>query len=67
MTAVYKVEGMSCKGCAASVERAIKGEAPEAVVAVNLAAGEVSVQGATEQQVARAVDEAGFDFKGCVA
>lgn len=64
MTAIYKVEGMSCKGCAASVENAIKAAAPGAIVSVDLAAGKVSVEGASEQQVAQAVDDSGFDFKG---
>lgn len=64
MKATYKVEGMSCKGCAASVEKAIKAAAPGAVVTIDLASGKVSVEGASEQQIAKAVDDAGFDFKG---
>lgn len=64
MTVIYKVEGMSCQGCAASVEKAIRAAAPGAIVSVDLAAGEVSVEGASERQVAQAVDDSGFDFKG---
>ena len=62
----YKVSGMTCGGCARAVEQAIKAVAPEAVVSVDLAAALVSVQGAEEAAIAKAVDEAGFDFGGAV-
>jgi copper chaperone len=67
MTTIYQVSGMTCGGCARSVERAIKSVAPDAAVTVDLASGRVSVEGAVEQQaIAQAIDEAGFDFGGVV-
>jgi copper chaperone len=68
MTTIYKVSGMTCGGCARSVERAIKSVAPDATVTVDLASGRVSVDGeADEQAIAQAIDEAGFDFGGVIA
>lgn len=60
----YRVSGMTCGGCARSVESAIKAEAPEAKVTVDLGTASVSVDGASEAQVKKAVDEAGFTFQG---
>jgi copper chaperone len=62
--ATYRVSGMTCGGCARSVETAIKAVAPGATVSVDLAAKAVAVEGATAEQVKKAVDEAGFDFGG---
>ncbi|OIR02356.1 zinc/cadmium/mercury/lead-transporting ATPase [mine drainage metagenome] len=61
---IYKVAGMTCGGCARSVEQAIKAAAPSAEVSVDLAAGQVGVEGADPQTVAKAVEAAGFDFNG---
>jgi len=67
MVKTYKVSGMTCGGCARSVEQAIKAAAPSAQVSVDLAAGKVSVDGvADDGLVAKAVDGAGFDFEGLV-
>ena len=66
MKNMYKVDGMTCGGCARSVEAAIKAEAPEAIVTVDLGAASVAVEGASEAQVKKAVDEAGFTFVGKV-
>jgi len=60
------VEGMTCGGCARSVERAVKGAVPGAAVTVDLAAGRVAVEGAagTEAEaVVAAIEEAGFSAK----
>ena len=62
----YKVLGMTCGGCAAGVERAIKAAAPDAVVRIDLKAAEVCVEGADEAVVAAAVDGAGFGFAGAL-
>lgn len=62
--ATYRVSGMTCGGCARSVESAIKAEAPDAKVTVDLGTASVSVDGASEAQVKKAVDEAGFTFQG---
>jgi copper chaperone len=65
MVKTYKVSGMTCGGCARSVEQAIKAAAPTAQVSVDLATGKVSVDGvADDQLIAKAIDDAGFDFLG---
>lgn len=64
MSNTYRVTGMTCGGCARSVESAIKTEAPGATVTVDLGAAAVTVEGASEVQVKKAVDEAGFTFGG---
>ncbi len=64
MAKTYKVGGMTCGGCVRSVENAIRAAAPDAKVNVDLAGGKVTVEGADEQAVAAAVDDAGFDFQG---
>ncbi|MDA8231733.1 MAG: heavy-metal-associated domain-containing protein [Magnetospirillum sp.] len=64
MASKYHVTGMTCAGCARSVETAIKMEAPGATVAVDLGTATVTVDGASEAQVKKAVGEAGFTFLG---
>lgn len=67
MPKVYKVSGMTCGGCARSVENAIKTVAPGALVTVDLPNGRVIVDGASsETALAQAVDDAGFTFEGAV-
>lgn len=66
MSKTYRVGGMTCGGCARSVESAIKAESPAATVAVDLGTATVTVEGADEVQVKKAVDGAGFDFQGAV-
>jgi len=61
----YKVSGMTCGGCASSVTRAVKAAAPAAEVEVSLETAQVRVAGAhSEEDVRRAVEDAGFDFGG---
>ncbi len=64
MSQVYLVAGMTCQGCARSVEAAIKYESPKAAVSVDLGSAQVTVDGASEDQVKKAVGEAGFSFIG---
>jgi copper chaperone len=66
MSATYHVTGMTCGGCARSVESAIKSVAPEAKVTVDLGTASVTVENASADQVRKAVDEAGFTFLGVV-
>jgi len=66
MSQTYRVTGMTCGGCVRSVEAAIKAVAPDAKVTVDLAAQRVTVDGAPEAKVKRAVDDAGFEFGGAV-
>lgn len=65
MVDTYKVDGMTCGGCARSVTNAITKLAPNAQVAVDLAAGTVAVEGGVPADtVKKAVEGAGFDFGG---
>ena len=65
MQTIYKVKGMSCPHCKATVEKAV-GALPGAIsVKVDLTTGNVAVDGAVPAvEVQRAVTEAGFDFLG---
>jgi len=65
MSKTYKVEGMTCQGCANSVTNAIKAVAPDSEISVDLEANQITVQGLNDDAViAKAVDDAGFDFGG---
>lgn len=65
MAKTYRVTGMSCGGCAASVERAIKAVLPDAGVTVDLEAKAVTVDGADDDaKIAQAVEGAGFSYEG---
>ncbi|MBW7849033.1 MAG: heavy-metal-associated domain-containing protein [Rhodospirillales bacterium] len=65
MSKTYRVTGMTCGGCARSVESAIKAAVPGAKVTVDVAAGRVTVDGSADETiVAKAVDDAGFTFAG---
>jgi copper chaperone len=67
MQKTYRVEGMTCGGCANSVEQAIRTAAPEAIVEVNVASGEVTVKGIDDDELIKAaVEDAGFDFGGII-
>jgi copper chaperone len=67
MTTTYKVNGMTCGGCANSVTRAITTGSPGAKVEVSLEAGTVTVDGAaTAEAISQAVQDAGFEFAGQV-
>ncbi len=67
MAHIYKISGMTCGGCARSVENAIKTVAPGALVTVDLANGRVLVDGvSSEPALAQAIDDAGFTFEGAV-
>ncbi|HEC15496.1 MAG TPA: copper chaperone [Sedimenticola sp.] len=65
MLKTYKVEGMTCGGCAEAVENAIRAVLPGASVKVNVAAGEVVVDGVDDdERIRTVVEEAGFDYGG---
>ena len=63
-SATYKVNGMTCGGCAKSVSFAIESAAPGATVNVDLGAKTVLVKGADMAAVKQAVEDAGFEFVG---
>ncbi len=65
MTTILHVEKMHCDACARRVTKAVEQAAPGATVAVDLAAGRVTVQSAGERQadaaaIAAAVTAAGY-------
>ncbi|TWB17280.1 copper chaperone [Nitrospirillum amazonense] len=65
MNASYRIDGMTCQGCARSVTKAIQAVVPMAEVAVDVDAGVVTVTGPADVgQVKGAVEDAGFDFIG---
>ena len=65
MSTTYKVDGMTCEGCAKSVINAIKGAAPDSKITVDLEAKQITVEGLSDESViAQAVDDAGFEFGG---
>jgi copper chaperone len=60
-----KVAGMTCGGCVSSVTRAVTAAAPGAKVKVDLASGEVAVDGpAAKQAIVTAIEDAGYDVVG---
>lgn len=64
-TAVYTVEGMHCNHCKAAVEKAVGGLKGVTAAEVNLGAKTVTVSGTADAEAVRkAVEQAGFEFKG---
>ena len=62
---IYRVGGMSCNHCKASVEKNLAQLPSVTAVEVDLAAGTVSVEGtATDAEVQKVVEELGFEYKG---
>ncbi|CAK0741956.1 copper chaperone [uncultured Gammaproteobacteria bacterium] len=65
MAETYKVEGMTCGGCARSVTNAITKAAPGAKVDVDLPGATVTIDGEiAAEEVRKVVEAAGFDYKG---
>ncbi len=65
MTTTYRVDGMTCQGCARAVTNAIKEAVLDADVAVDLAGGRVTVAGpADDASVRAAIEAAGFEYRG---
>ncbi len=65
MEATYKVDGMTCGGCASAVTKALQRLSPQLEVEVTLDGGRVLVKGEHEEsEVKGAVEDAGFDFAG---
>lgn len=62
---VYQVDGMTCGHCAASVQEEVSGVAGVTAVAADVETGRVVVTGAdvSDEEVARAVDEAGYTVR----
>ena len=65
MTKTYKIEGMSCPHCKATVERQISNLEGVTAVVADLATGTATVEGNPDDKaVADAVNAAGFTFVG---
>lgn len=65
MQTIFKVKGMSCAHCKATVEKAVGAVPGVENVAVDLATGKVAVNGAFDHSaVGEAVTAAGFEFLG---
>ncbi|HEY9103305.1 heavy-metal-associated domain-containing protein [Chitinimonas sp.] len=64
----FQIEGMSCGGCVASVEKALKAVTGVTAVAVDLALGQAKVDydaSRTNPTVLRqAIEDAGYDVTG---
>jgi copper chaperone len=61
---VLNVEGMTCGGCAASVEKIIRRADPDARVRVDLASGRVEAETSAEAgKLAEAISAAGYQAK----
>ncbi len=68
MTTKFRVEGMTCNGCARAVENAVKIALPSASIQVDLAGKQVAVENADEavlaDRVKAAIEGAGFTYGG---
>lgn len=64
MSKVYEVDGMTCQGCANSLTNAITKEIPTASVVVDLENARVTVEPPDDEKVQRAVEVAGFNYRG---
>ena len=65
MTKTYKIEGMACPHCKATVEKSLAALEGVENVSVDLASGTATVEGEVEdKKVADAVRAAGFEFVG---
>ena len=64
----YRVEGMTCEGCARAVTAAVRKQVPDAFVEVDVTMGMVRVGAdAGENEVRQAVERAGFTWGGLAA
>ena len=58
----FKVQGMTCGGCARAVTNAVQQADPAAAVAVDLGAKTVAVtSSASSDRLQRAIEEAGYE------
>ncbi len=60
----YKIDGMTCGGCVASITRAFKAENDALEIEVDLQAGTLRVGEMKDADVQRIVEDAGFDYAG---
>lgn len=67
MRKTYEVDGMTCGGCANTLRNALTAEIPNASVVVDLDGAKVIVDPADDEAVQRAVEVAGFNYRGVAA
>lgn len=61
---LMKVDGMTCQGCAKSVQRSVQRLDPDAQVEVDLPSGRVTVHTRAEAlDVAQAITKAGYEAR----
>ena len=62
----YRIDGMTCDGCARAVTRALQRVSPGREITVDHAHGRVEIAGAAvdEKLLRAAIEEAGFVFAG---
>lgn len=65
MQATYRIGGMTCGGCEASVKKALSRLGLQATVSLPDATATVSGE-AKEEDVRKAIEDAGYDFGGKV-
>lgn len=66
--ATYKVNGMTCGGCASSLKKAISVKDPTATIEVDLKAALVTVNTVLDAAgIKNVVERAGFEFEGAVS
>lgn len=64
-TQIYRVNGMTCGGCARHVEKALRGVPGVTQVAVDVAKGTATVEGSAPfESLAASVAAAGYDLAG---
>ncbi len=64
-TQTYRIQGMTCGGCARHAEKALRSVPGVAAVTIDLAGGTATVQGdATQAALAACVAEAGYQLVG---
>jgi len=65
MSVTYRIQGMTCGGCARHVEKALRAVAGVSDVVMDVAQGTATVQGeAAEDALAASVASAGYQFLG---
>ncbi len=65
MAKTYIVEGMSCDGCARTVQNSIKDMLPAAEVQIDLQSKRLTVDGINDDDlVQKAVEKAGYTYAG---
>jgi len=61
----YRVDGMTCRGCVASLTRALQDALPDQKIEVTLEGGLARIEGAHDpRKVEQTVNDAGYTYLG---